>query len=139
MKQIAFTILGGFIAACGGIVVAFWNDRLTRDRERIAGIRTRRRAFLAFMESWKYEIGRFYLVVGGFENKEEAFAGVISTFLHEADLIRRDFEGTKRVEFEGLCTAVVGQKHRSIYGPEMAKAAQDDINKLIAFVDTNGV
>ena len=117
--------------------VGYFVHWLTSRRERKGAIDVRRREFLAFMEIWKHEIGRTYLVSGGFENKESAFSDVVSTFKANARNIRADFPASKRKEFDDLCVAVVGRQHRSIYGPDLCGKAQKDMDNLIAFVEKN--
>ena len=134
-------MLGGFIAAGGGIAVALWSDWLVRKRERKKGIANRRRAFLAFMESWKHEVGRLHMHPGGggFEHDQRAFSDNVSPFMYEAGLIKRDFTDDERKRFEALCSAVVGWKHTSIYNPEDNEKVKKAMDELVAFVDKTGV
>src|ERR1019366_3673744 len=84
-------------AALGGVAAVIITHRLNVDRERINGIAHRRRAFLAFLAGWRYEINRTKLVVGGFEGREETFGDVISTFVQESSLIKWDLNIKKRI------------------------------------------
>jgi hypothetical protein len=125
--------------ALGGVLAVIITHRLTIDRDRINGIRQRRRHFLAFLESWKHEIGRFYMASdgGGLENHESAFKDVISQFKYESSILKWDFAGKRRDEFIALCDKVVGWKHRSIYGEKLCKDAQNDMDELAAFIEKN--
>lgn len=139
IEKIAPALIGGFIAATGGIGVAFLSDWLVRKRDREAAIRGRKRAFVAFMESWKHEIGCFYLVVGGLENKESSFKDIISPFIYEAGLIKRDLTTAERKEFETLCVTLIGWEHKSIYGKPLCEKAQKEMADIIAFVEKTGL
>lgn len=124
------------MAAAGGIAVAVWSDRIVRKRAREEAISRERRGFIAFMESWKHEIGREYMADGGgLEHHERAFKDVISPFIHEAGLIKRDFMPAERKEFEALCITLIGWKHKSIYGTELCQKAQKEMDDIIAFVE----
>lgn len=138
-EKVALALLGGFIAASGGIAVALWSDRLVRERERKEGIADRKRDFLAFMESWQHEIGRLFMADGGagFEHREGSFSNVVSDFKYRAGLIKRDFTGDKRQQFETLCAAVVGWQHQSIYGKENNEKVKKAMNDLIIFVENS--
>lgn len=123
--------------ALGGILAVLITHRLNIDRERIAGIQERKRAFLAFLAGWRYEIGRTKLTAGGFEGREETFGNVISTFTQEANLIKWDFPKKTRGKFEALCAAITGVKHPTVYGPEDRAKAQKSIDAIIAFVENS--
>jgi predicted metalloendopeptidase len=56
-EKVALALLGGFIAATGGIIVALWSDKLTRKREHQSGIINRRREFIVFMWAWRMKHG----------------------------------------------------------------------------------
>lgn len=139
-NKIIPALLGGFIAAAGGIVVAFLSDWLVRKREREEAISRRKREFIAFMESWQHEIGREFMHEGGggLEYLESSFKDVISTFILQAGLVKPDFTPTERKEFETLCATLIGWKHKSIYGPELCKKAQQEMSDIIAFVEKTG-
>ena len=140
LKTIAPALIGGFIAASGGIAIAFLSDWLVRKRDREAAITGRRRAFVAFMESWRHEIGREFMHEGGggLEYRESSFKDIISPFIQEAGLIKHDFTPAERKEFETLCVTLIGWKHKSIYGPELCKKAQQEMSDIIAFVEKTG-
>ena len=140
-EKIIPALLGGFIAASGGIIVAFLSDWLVRKREREAAIVSRKRAFVAFMESWRHEIGREFMHEGGggLEYHESSFKDLISPFIHEAGLIKRDFTPAERKEFETLCTTLIGWKHKSIYGQELNQKAQKEMDDIITFVEKTGL
>ena len=123
--------------ALGGTLAVLATHRLNIDRERIGGITQRKRAFLAFLSSWKHEIGRTYMHPGGggFEHHESAFKDVLSSFIYEAGMIRWDFPTAKRKEFDALCEKLIGWKHRSVYGTELNDKAKKDMDDLIAFVE----
>jgi hypothetical protein len=121
----------------GGVLAVLITHRLNIARDRVSGIRDRRRAFLAFLDGWRYEIGRTQLVVGGFEGREWNFGNVISTFAQEASLIKWDFPKSKRAEFETLCAAITGIKHPTVYGPDDREKARKMIEEIIAFVESN--
>lgn len=133
--------MGGFIAVIGGVIVALLADWLVRKRERKEGIVNRRRAFLAFMESWKHEIGRLHMCDGGagFEHRHSSFSNVVSSFMYEAGLIKRDFDDVQRNKFEALCSAVVGGKHTSIYTQEDNDKMKKAMDELIVFVEKTGL
>ena len=139
LKPILETIATVGAVALGGILAVIATHRLNIDRERISGIAHRKRAFLAFMESWKHEIGRFFKASGGggLENHESAFKDVISQFKYESSILKWDFTGKRRDEFIALCDKVVGWKHRSIYGEKLCKDAQNDMDELISFIEKN--
>jgi hypothetical protein len=121
----------------GGVLAVLITHRLNIARERISGIQQRKRAFLAFLDGWRYEIGRTQLVPGGFEGREWTFGNVISTFAQEASLIKWDFPKRKRAEFETLCIAITSIKHPTVYGPDDREKARKMIDAIIAFVETN--
>ena len=136
-QKILLAVLGGFLAASGGIVVALWSDSLTRKRERRAGASSRRRALVAFMIGWRHEIGRLYMHEGGggFEHKESSFKDNISLFLSESAALNADLRPAQRIQFEALCAAIIGWKHQSIYGKELNEAAQKKMTDLIDFLN----
>jgi hypothetical protein len=123
--------------ALGGVLAVLITHRLNVARERINGIEQRKRAFLAFLDGWRYEIGRTQLVVGGFEGREWTFGNVISTFAQEASLIKWDFPKKKRTEFETLCDSIISIKHPTVYGPDDREKARKMIDAIIAFVESN--
>jgi hypothetical protein len=122
----------------GGVLAVIITHRLNIDRERISGIAHRKRAFLAFLAGWRYEIGRTKLVVGGFEGREEAFGNVISTFAQEADLIKWDLPKKKRAEFDKLCSAITSIEHPTVYSPYNREQAQKSIDAIVAFIEKSG-
>jgi hypothetical protein len=123
--------------ALGGVLAVLITHRLNIDRERISGIAYRKRAFLAFLAGWRYEIGRTKLVIGGFEGREESYGNVISTFVQEASLIKWDFTKKKRIEFEALCAAISSIEHPTVYGPYERQNAQKLIDAIVAFVENS--
>ena len=141
IEKIAPVLLGGFIAAAGGITVAFLSDWLVRKRDRESAISRRKREFIAFMESWRHEIGREFMHEGGggLEYRESAFKDVISTFILQAGLVKPDFTPDQRKGFEALCIALIGWKHKSIYGPELCQKAQKEMADVISFVEKTGI
>ena len=140
ITQTLFPIIESIgIATFAGVLAVFITNRLNIDRERISGIRTRKRAFLAFLESWKHEIGRTYLVSGGFDIKESVFKDVVSSFIYESRLIKCDFPVSKRKGFDDLCVALIGWNHKGISCGEENEKAQKEIDDLIAFVEKNSI
>jgi len=141
IEKIAPALIGGFIAAVGGIVVALLSDRLVRKRELEGAISRRKREFIAFMESWRHEIGREFMHEGGggLEHRESSFKDVISTFILQAGLVKPDLTPAERTEFEALCVALIGWKHKSIYGTELCQKAQKEMGAIIAFVQKTGL
>jgi hypothetical protein len=121
----------------GGVLAVLITHRLNIARDRVGGIRDRKRAFLAFLDGWRYEIARTQLVVGGFEGREWTFGNVISTFAQEASLIKWDFPKNKRAEFETLCAAITSIKHPTVYGPDDREKAGKMIDAIIVFVESN--
>jgi hypothetical protein len=119
-------------------LISLW-DRLVRKREREEAISRRKREFIAFMESWRHEIGRSYLVVGGFEHKESSFKDMISTFILQAGLVKPDFTPAERKEFETLCATLIGWKHKTIYDPTNNEKAQKEMSDIIVFVEKTGL
>ena len=134
-----FTVLGGFIAAAGGVAVALYADYLARERERIHGIKKRRRAFLAFMNSWRYEIGRKYLVTGGYERRVSSFTDMISTFVHEAGLIKWDFTKAELEQFDVLCSAITSSDHPTTYNQADYEIVVKSFDAIITFVNTGRI
>jgi hypothetical protein len=120
--------------ALGGILAVLATHRLNIDRERISGIEYRKRAFLAFLAGWRYEIGRTRLVTGGFEGREETFGDKISTFAENASVIKWDFPKGKRLEFEALCSAITSIEHPTVYSPYNREQAQKTIDAIVSFV-----
>ena len=123
--------------ALGGVLAVIITHRLNIDRERISGIQHRKRAFLAFMAGWRYEIGRVRLADGGggFEGREETFGNIISAFVQHANLIKWDFHRNARSEFDGLCSAITSIKHPTVYSPSDRAKAQKMIDDIMAFVE----
>jgi hypothetical protein len=123
----------------GSVLAVIITHRLNIDRESISGIAERRRAFLAFLEGWRYEIGRTKLVPGGFEGREETYGSVISQFVQEASLIKWDFTKKKRAKFEVLCAAITSIKHPTVYGPDDRRKAQESIDAIVSFIENSNV
>src|ERR1035437_11112044 len=117
LKPILETIATVGAVALGGILAVLATHRLNIDRERISGIAQRKRAFLAFLAGWRYEIGRTKLVVGGFEGREEKFGDEISTLAANASLIKWDFPKEKRLDFEAVCSAITSIEHLPFIAP----------------------
>ena len=134
-KQIIATLLGGFLATVGGVVVALLSDWLVRRREHRSAIDGRKRTFIAFLASWKHEIGRLYLTEAGFEHHQSAFSDVVSDFIIQSELIAPDFPPPKKAEFDSLCAEVIGWKHQNIYNKDENEKVQKAIANLIAFVE----
>lgn len=124
-------------AILSGVLAVLITHRLAIDRDRIVGIETRKRAFLAFLASWRYEIGRKSLHPGGggFERHESSFGDVIPRFIEEADFIKWDFTKRKRKQFEVLCAAITGSEYPSIYNQKDYEKAIKAMDDIIAFVD----
>jgi len=122
------------VVTLGGVLAVIITHRLNIDRERISGIAHRRRAFLAFMAGWRYEIGRTKLVTGGFEGREETYGNVISTFAEHASLIKWDFTKKQMAQFETLCSAITSIEHPTVYGPKEREKAQKLIDAIVSFV-----
>jgi hypothetical protein len=76
---------------------------------------------------------------GGFEYHESSFKDFVSTFKHNAALIKRDLNDAQRVEFEALCVTLIGWKHKSIYGTELCEKAQKEMADIIDFVEKTGI
>ena len=68
---------------------------------------------------------------GGLEYRESSFKDMISTFILQAGLVKPDFIPADRKEFEALCVTLIGWKHKSIYGPELCKKAQQEMSDII--------
>jgi hypothetical protein len=122
--------------AAGGVVAVFFTHKLTIDRERKRALEQRKRAFLAFIDSWKFEISRVHFGSGGFERNNSAFADIVSTFIREASLVKWDFSVRKRREFETLCQVITGNDSPSIH----AKGHQhiiEALDKISQFVNAN--
>ena len=75
----------------------------------------------------------------GIEHHESSFKDLISPFIHEAGLIKRDFTPAERKDFEALCVTLIGWKHKSIYGTELCQKAQKEMGDIIAFVEKTGL
>lgn len=118
----------------GATLAVLITHRLTIARERINGINQRRRAFLAFLEGWRYEISRLYLAVGGVERRDSAFSDSISAFVQEASIIKWDFKSDRRKEFERLCSAITDARHPTVYNKEAHEKVVESLNKIIVFV-----
>ena len=110
-----------------------------RRRERKAGFESRKRGFICFLESWKHEIGRSFLVVGGMEHRHSAFSDVVSSFIYESNLVKWDFPIAKRKEFDSLCATLIGWKHKSTYNPGDNEKTKKEIEDLISFVEKNSI
>jgi len=120
------------MATAGGIAVAIWSDRLTRRREAQKGIEARRRDFRAYLQMWKREIDTLHFVGAGFERWESTFFNAFPLFEGQTELIRCDFGGEKRVEFERLVATITdfGRKTQTYNHDELIKA----LDALIAFL-----
>lgn len=123
----------------GATLAVLITHRLTMAREKANGLRQRKRAFLAFMASWEYEIGRSFMHHGGggFERRDSAYADVISSFVHEAGIIRWDFSKRKRQQFDTLCSAITDAKHPTIYNKEDHNKAAKALDDIMDFVEKN--
>ena len=74
------------------------------------GIEARWREFRAFLRTWKMEIDKWHFVGAGFERWQSSFLNTVPVFDGQAELIRCDFVGKKREEFERLTSAITGRR-----------------------------
>jgi len=116
----------------GALFVGYIAHLLTKDRESIAGRKGRKREFLAFMQGWKMEIERLHLEIGGFARRQSAFFDGAPDFARQVELIRSDFGGRKRKNFNELAAAISSRSggYYAYKHDELIKA----IDELIAFV-----
>jgi len=111
------------------------SQKLQREDQAKSAVNDRRRQFLAFMRSWRIEIGQTHLVPGGFTLEPSSFSDVVSSFVAQAELIREDFPAEMRKEFDALVSLVTrftGGELNVRGGHERIQKSFDD---LIAFVD----
>lgn len=125
--------------ALGGVLAVVITHRLNIDRERISGIAHRKRAFLAFMAGWRYEISRTKLEAGGWIGREEKFGNEISAFAANASLIKWDFKSERRLEFDALCSAITSIEHPTVYSPIDREKAKKQIDAIVSFVEKTGI
>lgn len=128
--------LGRLVAAgiAGGLVGSWVAHKFTAGREKAAGRASRKRDFLAFMQSWKVEIGRKYLEVGGFARDPSSFYDVVSSFAAECESIRADLSNKKATELDFLLSKVVactGGELNNKEGREKIERLFDSIIQLV--------
>ena len=90
----------------GALFVGFINHLLTKDRDRVAGARNRKRDFLAFMQQWRHEIDRWHFVTGGRQRNQMAFYDGVSAFCVAAETVRNDFSGLNKSRFAELVSTI---------------------------------
>jgi hypothetical protein len=96
-EKIVFMLLGGFIAALGGVIVALWSDSLVRKRERQEGIANRKRDFIEYMVQWKAKFEGWSYVGGG---RGTYYQDTVDIFLGKASRIERDLTGARYTAFK---------------------------------------
>ena len=101
--EIARLVAASIAGALSGALAA---HLFTASREKASGKTSRKRDFLAFMQAWRVEVERPYLVIGGFERRPSAFLDVISEFRAAAEMIRGDFTAKQRTRFDELVSIV---------------------------------
>ena len=125
-------------AVClGGILAVLGTHWLTVDRERRSGLKRRKLDFLAFLDGWRYEIGRTRLVTGGFEGREDGFGNFISLFVQQASLIKWDIKKRKRAEFTKLCSAITDIEHPTVYSPKDREKVKSALDSIAQFIDSH--
>jgi hypothetical protein len=127
VKLVAAGILGGLIAT-------FTGHKLTASRERKAGRTSRKREFLAFMQTWKVEVGRMYLEVGGFSHDAGSFSDLVPTFAGQCVLIRGDLTPKRQEVFDALASEITGFHTNLIHvkgGHEKIQKAFDEIVEVV--------
>ena len=113
----------------GALFVGYVNHLLTKDRDRVAGISTRRRGFLVSMQAWRGEITRPYSGADAIFQPKSVFLNGLVAFRAEAEMIRKDFTGCSRRRFIGLMDAV--SECKASTKDEILKSVDD----IISYVD----
>jgi hypothetical protein len=93
--RIVFMLLGGFIAAIGGVIVALYSDSRVRKREKRVAIESRRLDFIEYMVKWREKNTGFDFVSGG---RGSHYMKKRSVFLGRASRIEGDFTDSARYE-----------------------------------------
>ena len=121
--EVIRVVLAGIV---GGLIGARANDRLTRHRDRDAGIANRRREFLAFMAQAKAEaLGTHPAYWWEFYHNKRP------NVRHEIEMIIGDLSARERAELEDLASAACDLNEIQIHNRQ---GIMENLEKITVFV-----
>jgi hypothetical protein len=127
VKLVVSSVFGGIV---GGLIVAYTNDKLTRNRERDSGRAGRKLTFLAFMVQLKAETEQYHAP----NTFATFYSNKVPNLRHAASLIRADFSHDRRTKFDELVAVASG--YNGAQAQNGQKQILADFEKIISYVDT---
>jgi hypothetical protein len=122
------------VGLLSGLVVTFIGHRFSISRDKKAGISGRKRELVIFMKTWRVEVDRRYLVVGGFEKRPSSFTELVSTFAGLAASVRGDMPNRETKQFDGLVSAIMSLNAGNFHTEQGHKDLLKAFDEMIAFI-----
>jgi hypothetical protein len=135
-SDFVFTVLGGFISGGIGFLSSWILDRMRRNKERAVSVENRRRDFLAFMEETRNEAVRTHVT-----KSFDFYFRILPKVKFAAALVRDDFTGEKRIEFNKVISDVCDLNETDIgtasHNTDVRSEILKRIDNVIEFIEHN--